>query len=165
MKPQNKPLSLLLATAVAWATLEQAHAVDLVPMGKALVGVLGTPKAFKKVIGDATFFYSKDAAGKADKVAFVEHNVWQKTCTHTWIVGIDKSGKVSQVVAQEQQCPHAKPSAADSFLDQYKGKGPADLAKLKGEVSTIAKATGSCELATDAVVHAVTAYQKIKGQI
>ena len=61
-RPQSTPLSLILASAMLWASVEQAHAGDLVPMGKALVGVLGTPKAFKKTIGDSTFYYSKNAA-------------------------------------------------------------------------------------------------------
>jgi thiamine biosynthesis lipoprotein len=161
----SKPTSLMIATALAWCSLEQAHAVDLVPLGTALQTVLGTKSAFKKPLGETTVFYSKDKAGRADRVAFIEKNIWQKSCTHTWIVGIGRDGRVTQVVAQEQQCPHAKPSAADSFLDQYKGKGPADVAKLKGDVSTIAKATGSCELATDAVSQAITTYQKIKGKM
>jgi thiamine biosynthesis lipoprotein len=155
--------SLLAASALLWATLEQAHAVELVPMGKALVGVLGTPKAFKKTVDDATFFYSKDAKGGMDKVAFIEKNTWQKQCTHTWIVGMGKDGKITQIVAQEQQCPHAKPAAAESFLEQYKGKGPADVGKLKDDVNTIAKATGSCELATEAAIHAINSYKKIAG--
>lgn len=163
MKAANR--SVILASALIWCSLEQARAVDLIPLGTALQGVLGTKSAFKKTVGDSTFFYSKDSAGRADRVAFIEKNVWQKSCTHTWIVGIGRDGKVTQVVAQEQQCPHAKPSAADSFLDQYKGKGPADVAKLKGDVSTIAKATGSCELATDAVSQAIGEYQKLKGKI
>ena len=164
-KQYSSQLSMLFAMSLTWASLEKAHAVDLVPMGKALAGVLGTQKAFKKSIGETTFFYSKDGKGKADRVAFIEKNVWQNSCTHSWIVGIGKDGKVTQIVAQEQQCPHARPSSQASFLDQYTGKGPADVAKLKGQINTLAKATGSCELATDAVIHAITTYQKIQGQI
>lgn len=157
--------TLALAAAILWSTLEQAHAVDLVPLGQALTKVLGTTKAFRKSISGATYFYSKASDGKADRVAFIEKNVWQKSCTHTWIVGVGRDGKVTSVIAQEQQCPHAKPAAAASYLSQYSGKGPADVSKLKGDVNTIAKATGSCDLATDAVIHSVTTYQKIKGQL
>jgi hypothetical protein len=160
--PKRITASFLLASVSLWATLEQAHAVDLVPMGQALIKLLGTPKAMTKKVDGATAVYAKDGKGKV--VAFIEKNVWNAQCDHTWLVGIGKDGKVTQVVAQNQQCPHAKPSAAESFLDQYKGKGPADVAKLKSDATTIAKATGSCELASDAVVHAVNSYQKIKGQ-
>jgi hypothetical protein len=134
-------------------------------MGKSIMAMIGTKDATKKTFPGTTAIYDKKANGKPKVVAFVEKNTWQTTCAHTWIVGIGADGKVTQVVAQEQQCPHAKPAAAASFLEQYKGKGPADTAKLKDNVTTIAKATGSCELATEAVVHAITTYQKVKGTL
>jgi thiamine biosynthesis lipoprotein len=162
---RNTAMSLFATTVSLWALLEQAHAVEIEPMGKALLAVLGTPKAFKKTVGDVSYYYSKNAAGKTDKVVFIQKNVWQKSCSHTWVVGVNKDGKITQIRAQEMQCPHAFPAKAASYLDQYKGKGPADLAKLSGEVTTIAKATGSCELATDAVKQSITTYQKIKGQL
>jgi thiamine biosynthesis lipoprotein len=162
---KSNATQLILVTALLWGMTEQARAVDLIPLNKALEGALGTSKAFRKTIGDATFFYSKDAAGRPARLAFIEHNTWQKSCSHTWVVGIDRAGRVVRVIAQEQQCPHAKPSAADSFLDQYKGKSPADAAKLRDSVNTIAKATGSCELATDAVTHVLNTYTRIKGQL
>ena len=80
-------------------------------------------------------------------------------------MGVDKEGKVTEVRAQEMQCPHAFPAKAASFLDQYKGLGPADVESLKGKVNTIAKATGSCDLATDAVKASITKFQEIKGQL
>jgi thiamine biosynthesis lipoprotein len=158
--------SLIVVSTLLWATLEQAHAVDLVPMGKALMKYTGSPKAMSKKVDGATAVYAKDAQGKVKfPVAFIEKNVWNAQCDHTWIVAINPDGKVAEVVAQNQQCPHAKPSAANSFLDRYKGKGPADVQKLKGEIDTIAKATGSCNLATDAVIHAVNSFQKIRSQL
>ncbi len=157
--------SLIVAITLS-ALIEKAQAVDIEPLATALLGVVGNPKVVKKTISGSTIVFAKNAKGKAEgTVAFIEKNLWGTNCTHTWIIGIGKDGKVTQVRAQEMSCPHAFPAKEASFLDQYKGKGPADLAKLNGDIETKAKATGSCELATEAVKKAVTGYQKIKGQI
>ena len=70
---------------------------------------------------------------------------------------------ITQVRPIEMACNHAFPTKAAGYLDQYKGKGPADAAKLSADIATIAKATGSCNLATDAVKRSITTWQSLKG--
>ncbi len=151
--------------------IENAAAVEFMPLGKALQGMLGTPKVFKKNVDHgkgvtSVVFYSKDPSGKPAKIAVVEKGLYPPDCTHTWAIGLDPvKGSVTQIQVVEMKCPHAFPCRANSFLDQFKGKGPADVAKLKGSINTIAKATGTSDLTTDAVKRAVTALQRIKTQL
>ena len=101
-----------------------------------------------------------------ERVAVIEKGIYQPSCTHTWAVGLDgKTGAVTEVRVVEMSCPHAFPAKAASYLEQYKGKGPADVAKLDSQIQTIAKATGSCRLTTEAVSRAITGYSKAKGQL
>lgn len=163
-------LKAVVPALILLALIERAQAAEFEPLGKAVAGVLGTTKAFKKSIkigGKARdVFYSKGSNGKAAKFAFVEEGVYEPNCTHTWVVGVDaKTAKVLSVRVVEMSCPHAYPTKAANFLDQYKGKGPADAAKLSEKVITIAKATGSSNLTTDAVKRSITAANKIKGKL
>jgi hypothetical protein len=147
-----------------------AYATEFEPLGQAVAASLGTKKAFKKSFAfegkPLDVFYAKDAAGKASKYAFVQKRVYDPNCTHTWIVGVDAAtGKVSGVRVVEMSCPHAYPTKTESFLGQFKGKGLADAAKLKSDVTPIAKATGSANLAIDAVRASLVAASKLKGKI
>ena len=160
------PLTTIFLASTVWLTMEQAKAVEIEPMGKAIMAVLGTPKAQKKVDGTTTIFYAKDANGHVTTAAFIQSGIYEPNCGHKWVVGIDgKTGRVTQVRPIEMACPHAFPTKAASFLDQYKGKGPADVAKLSSQVATIAKATGSCNLTTDAVKKSITTYQQVKSTL
>jgi FAD:protein FMN transferase len=160
------PLTTIFLASTVWLTMEQAKAVEIEPMGKAIMAVLGTPKAQKKVDGTTTIFFAKDASGHVTKAAFIQSGVYEPNCGHKWVVGIDgKTGKVTQVRPIEMACPHAFPTKAASFLDQYVGKGPADVAKLSSQVATIAKATGSCNLTTEAVKKSITTYQQVKSTL
>lgn len=158
-----------VVAAIAWLTVEQSMAVEIEPMGKALVKILGTTKVFRKNLKvdgkDVSLFYSKDGAGKPAQVAFIEKGIYEPNCTHTWAIGVDPKGAVSEVRVIEMSCPHAFPCKAASFLDQYKGKTVAEAAKLGDDIDTVAKATGSSKLTTDAVKRALTAYPKAKGQL
>jgi hypothetical protein len=161
---------LLLAIALIWLSMESALAVEVEPLGKAVMAVLGTSKAMKRTVpssaGETTVFVTKDASGKVSRAAFIQKGIYQPNCTHTWVVGIDgKSGKVTQVRVVEMSCPHAFPTKSASFLDQFKGKGPADAAKLDAEVSTVAKATGSSKLTTDAVKRSITSYKNSRAKL
>lgn len=147
-----------------------AHAAEFEPLGKAVAAVLGTKSAYQMSIPvDGKVpkgFYAKDAGGKATKLAFVQNGVYEPNCTHTWVVGVDAvTGKVSEVRVVEMSCPHAYPTKTESFLGQYKGKGPADAQKLKSDVVPIAKATGSANLTTDAVRKSIVTASKLKGKI
>lgn len=162
-RPAMKKTNTLPLILTLWSALElsEARAVEIEPMGKALQALLGTPKVFKK---GANVFYAKNAAGKASAVAVIEKGIYEPNCTHTWAVGIDPAtGKVTQVRALEMSCPHAFPCKAASFLDQYRGKGPADVAKLDSQINNVAKATGSAKLTTAAVQRSIEAFQKLKG--
>lgn len=153
-------------TLAFWAQIELAGAVDFEPMNKALVNLLGTTKVVKKTVGKSEAYYVKGAKGIPSKIAFIERGVYEPNCTHTWAIGLDpKSGAVTEIRVIEMSCPHAFPTRAASFLDQYKGKGPADAAKLSADIKTIAKATGSSNLTTDAVKRTVTAYKGLKGKL
>lgn len=156
-------LAMELGRGVAFAT-------EFEPLNQAIAASLGTKKAFKKSFAfekkPLDVFYSKDAAGKAAKFAFVQKGVYEPNCTHTWIVGIDAaSGKVEGVRVVEMSCPHAYPTKTESFLGQFKGKGLADATKLRSDITPIAKATGSANLATDAVRKSIVAASKLKGKL
>jgi hypothetical protein len=56
-------------------------------------------------------------------------------------------------------CPHAYPTREQSFLSQFIGKGPKDAPTLKKKVDTVAKATGSSDLTTDAVVRSIEVWK------
>lgn len=145
-------------------------AIEFEQLGKAVAGALGTTKAFKKTIpsgkGKVDVFYDKGAGGKATKYAFIEKGIYEPNCTHTWVIGIDaKTQKVDQVRVVEFSCQHAYPTRSASYLDQYKGKGPADVKKLDSDVITIAKATGSSRLTTDAVKRSIQNAVRLKGKL
>lgn len=66
---------------------------------------------------------------------------------------------VSEIRVSEMSCPHAFPCRAVGFLRQFVGKGPVSLAKLDRTTETVAKATGSSELTTQAVRRAILAFE------
>jgi hypothetical protein len=147
-----------------------ALATEFEPLGQAVASALGTKSAFKKSFAfekkPLDVFYAKDAGGKASKYAFIQKGVYEPNCTHTWVVGVDaKSGKVTEVRVVEMSCPHAYPTKTEGFLGQFKGKGFNDAEKLKTDVTPIAKATGSANLAIDAVRKSLKAASKLKGKI
>ena len=147
-----------------------AFATEFESLGQAVATSLGTKKAFKKSFAfegkPLDVFYAKDAAGKPTKYAFVQKRIYDPNCTHTWVVGIDAgTGKVSGIRVVEMSCPHAYPTKTESFLGQFTGKSFADAAKLKGDITPIAKATGSANLAIDAVRASLVAASKLKGKL
>lgn len=157
----KKVMGKVLATLILFVHLD-ARAVEFEKLGNAVAKALGTKKAFQKTVNlngkETTVFYAKSDAGEPTKLAVVQKGLWEPNCTHTWVVGMDAhKGTVDQIRVVEMSCPHAFPTNKPTFLDQYRGKGPADLKKLKGDIQTIAKATGTCNLTTDAVVSAVQA--------
>ena len=161
--------STLLVAALTWMSVERVTAAEIEPMGKAIGSLLGTTKAFKKVLNDGNgnvdVFYDKGANGKATKVVFIEKGIYKPDCTHTWAIGLDvASNQITEVRPIEMACPHAFPTKSASFLDQYKGKGPADVATLDSDVHVVAKATGTCKLATEAVKRSITTLARVKGQ-
>jgi hypothetical protein len=159
---------------IAWlmpfllTTSSFAYAVEVEPAGKAISTILQTTKAFKKtetVDGKpVSFFYSKD--GKAKELVFIEHGTYDLNCTHTWAIGMDPSTQsVTEVRVIEMFCPHAFPTKSSAFLDQFKGKGPADVKTLDSSITTVAKATGSSNLAIAAVKRTIITVQKIHGSL
>ena len=167
MKPQLRS-SLLILTL--WIALDTTTATDFEKLGTAIQNALGTAKAFKTTasVGKKSHdvYYSKGASGKAEKLAVIQKGIYEPNCTHTWVITVDaKSSKVEQVRVVEMSCPHAFPAQKAAYLAQYKGVGPAAVKTLRDEVKTIAKATGSCNLTTDAVVVAIGAAENLKGKI
>jgi hypothetical protein len=148
------------------ASVLPAQAQEFQSLGNAIKTILGNAGsgAFKKNLGGKDVFYSKNAQGKAARLAFVEKGVYKPNCTHTWVVGVDPAtDKVTGIEVVEMSCPHAFPTREKSYLDQYVGKGPAEAKTLIKQIDTIAKATGSCNLTTEAVVRSITAAEKAKG--
>lgn len=165
------------AALLLWASVESARAVEIEPMGKALKALLRTPNVNKKSVAlksdesgvqflqSADLYYAK-AGAKVASAAMIVRGIYKPDCTHTWAVGLNPaSGKVTEVRVIEMSCQHAFPTKSASFLSQFKGKGPAEAAKLRDQVTTIAKATGSSTLLTDAVRESITAFQKMKGSL
>jgi hypothetical protein len=144
------------------SSLTSALAVEIEPAPKAISALLKTTKAFKKTVQvggkPVSFFYSKAADGKMDKAVFVEHGLYEPSCTHTWAIGFSvATKKVIGIHPIEMSCPHAFPTKSEGYLDQYTGKGPADVSKLDSQINVVAKATGSCKLLTAAVKRSITA--------
>jgi thiamine biosynthesis lipoprotein len=172
-KNLTSTLSSVIVISLTWLNIETSRAATIEPLGKAVAALLGTTKAVSKTLKggdadgkDATVFYTKGNNGAADKVVFIQHGLYKPDCTHTWAIGMNASkGTVSEVRVIEMACPHAFPTKSASFLDQYKGKGPADVATLDNDVHTIAKATGTSILATEAVKRSITTLAKYKGQL
>jgi hypothetical protein len=145
--------------------VENANSVEFEKMGTAISKVLGTTKAFKTTVKRETAYYSKGKDGKPLMYAFVEKGLYEPNCTHTWVIGVDaKTAQVKGVRVVEMSCPHAFPTNKPSFLEQFLGKGPADLKALKTSVHTIAKATATSNLATDAVARSIAAVSNTKGK-
>jgi hypothetical protein len=157
----KKNFTLTALTCLSLTATLSAHATEFEPPAKAISELLNTTKAFKKSIDvggkTVSFYYSKGGDGKMERVVFIEHGLWEPNCTHTWAIGINASTKkVLGIKPIEMACPHAFPTKSEGFLDQYTGKGPADVSKLDGDVTVIAKATGSSKLLTAAVKRTLT---------
>jgi thiamine biosynthesis lipoprotein len=165
-KNLTSTLSSLAVISLVWLNIESARAVVIEPLGKAVGTILGTTKAQQKTLKgtdgeNVTVLYSKEN----HRAAFVQKGLYKPDCTHTWAVGIDMStGAVTEVRVVEMACPHAYPTKSASFLDQFKGKGPADVATLDSDIHTIAKATGTSVLATDAVKRSINEFTQYKSQ-
>ena len=157
----------IIAVLMLFIWIETARAVEFEKLNAAIAKVLGTTKAMKKtanVGGKPADVYYPKTGGKM--LAVIQKRIYEPNCTHTWVIGVDgATAQVKQIRVVEMSCPHAHPARANSFLEQFTGKGPADLAKLDKDISTIAKATGSCELTTDAVKTSIQAAQSLKGKI
>ncbi len=152
--------------AFLFVSLETANAVEFQKLGSAIKNALGLGKKSKQKVYQTRvkktlIFYLKGKKGKPRKIAVVEKGIYQPNCTHTWVVGLDSKRRVNNIQVVEMSCSHAFPTKEKSYLSQYKGKGPKQLKKLDEEIVTIAKATGSSELCTDAVKRAVIKAGKI----
>jgi len=160
-RPKTNPFQTTFLTLLFhWAFA--VSAVEFEKLGSAIAKTLGTKEAFreKASLGGVThdIFFSKAKNGKPAQFAVVQKKIYEPNCTHTWVIGVNaKTLKVTGIRVVEMSCPHAFPTRSASFLDQFKGKGIAQLATLKSETRTIAKATGSCLLTADAVVTAISA--------
>jgi hypothetical protein len=142
----------------------ESLAAEFEPMGKALQALLKTTKVKKKAVqirdikSDA--FYSQNDQQKLEKLAVIEKGIYEPNCTHTWAIGLDgKTGQIEEIRVIEMSCPHAYPTREQSFLSQFIGKGPKDAPTLKKKVDTVAKATGSSDLTTDAVVRSIEVWK------
>lgn len=161
---------MLLAIGSLWLSVDRCKAVEIEPLAKSLQALLGTTKVLKKTFDldskkklDA--FYIKDSSGKPEIAAFIEHGLYEPNCTHTWTIGVDaKTGKIREMRVVEMSCPHAFPTKEKSFLNQFKGKGISDAPKVKSQVHTIAKATGSSILAAEAIQRTLENFNRVRGK-
>lgn len=92
-----------------------------------------------------------------DRLVVIQKRIYEPDCTHTWAIGLDSKAKIREIRVTEMSCSHAYPTRKAGFLDQFDGKGPADVKSLPDQINTIAKATGSSNLTTDAVQVAILA--------
>ena len=151
----------MITLMLVWL-LNIGHAAEFAKLGDAIAAALGTTKAFQKKLGSETLYFSKDPNGQPQTYAVIERGVYEPNCTHTWVIGLKaKDRTVSSIRVVEMSCPHAFPTKSASFLDQFQGKGPKDLAELSSSIVTIAKATGSSNLTTDAVVRSIEKVGKL----
>jgi hypothetical protein len=150
-----------ISIIAVWALIERAQATEIESLPSVLKYFLGKVKVQHGKEGDYWYPVGK----KANRVVFIEKNVYPPNCTHTWAIGINtKDGKVSSVKPVEMSCPHGLPAKSKTFLSQFEGKSMASI-KTLDSIDTIAKATGTCKLAGEAVKKAITEYHKIKGKI
>lgn len=168
MSPRMTRLTLLALFALAPA--RSARAVEFEKMGQAIAQILGTKQAYRSSVSldgkDHDVFYAKGKDGKATKLAVIQKRVYDPDCTHTWVIGVNvPKGDIAGIRVLEMSCPHAFPTRTESFLGQYKGRGVASVGTLGKDIHTVAKATGSSELTTDAVIVALKAAQKLRGKI
>lgn len=144
---------------------ESSFAIQFESKGKSIAKILGTKKAkVKKVNVDSNnqkvpVYFQK---GKIKNYAVIQKRIYKPNCSHTWVIGLNTDAKITDVRVVEMSCPHAFPTNKAAFLNQFKGKGPADLKRLDKQIHAIAKATGTSELTTDAVKVAIQAVNKIK---
>ncbi len=161
-----KKLKRSAAIVALFVYAQHAGAVEFEKMGSAVAKALKVKKAKKaatKVGGkDITAYYAEGADGKPTRFAVVQNGIYPPNCTHTWVVALDTNAKVDDIRVVEMSCTHAYPTKEQSFLSQFKGKGPVDAKSLKSSVQTIAKATGSSELTADAVVSSIQAVGNLK---
>ncbi len=167
MKRSLKPLVWAIPSVLPLISSWVA-AVDFEPQNKALLTLLASTKVSKKAVPvkgkPVDVWYVKN--GKAiQRAAFIEKGVYEPNCTHTWAIGLDGAGKVTDVRVIEMSCPHAFPTKTEAFMSQFKGKGKADAAALPKNVDVIAKATGSSQLAAEAVGRAILNFEAVKGQL
>lgn len=159
-------------TAVFWllSQIQNVGATEFATIRDVVPSMLKTTKPSKRTIDSGQnkidVFYSKDSSGKLDKAVFIEKGLYEPNCTHTWAVGVDgKTSKITDIRTIEMSCPHAYPTKDGWFIEQFKGVGPADVAKLDGKVHKVNKATGSSVLLKDAVKRSIANAQKLKGTI
>jgi hypothetical protein len=163
MKNVGKNLYSAIAIITLWTMVETSFAGEIEPLKTALISLLGKVKV-QHGTSEGLDYWFKDG-GRAPRVVFIEKNIYPPNCSHTWAVGIDSAtGKVASVHPLEMGCPHGYPAKSKTFLMQFQGKGVADLKALDG-IDTIAKATGTCKLAADAVKKSLKDFQKVKGKI
>ena len=113
-KDLTSKLTVFAAVTLTCMHIEMARASELEPMGKAIASILGTTKAFKKVLNDGNsnvdVYYSKGANGKAEKVVFIEKGLYLSDCTHAWAIGLNAAtNKVTEVRLLEMGCPTLNP--------------------------------------------------------
>lgn len=166
---QTRTYKTLLSLAL-FLSLELAKAAEFEKLGAAIASLLGTKQAYKKTVKfnkkEVEVFYNKGRDGKATKFAVVQKGIYEPNCTHTWVVGLDAhTAQVEDIRVVEMSCPHAFPTNTPRFLEQYKGRSPASTKALKKDIHTIAKATGSSHLTTDAVITAIDVAKSLKGKI
>lgn len=163
---------VVLMIAVMMVLVERGHAAEFEKLGSALGNALGTKsvskKTFKNDKGETIdAFYSKGSSGSPARIAFVEKGLYNPgNCTHTWVIALNGTTQaVEDVRVVEMSCTHAHPTKAASYTAQYKGKKPADMKTLKDKIKTIAKATGSSDLMTEAVQRALSNAVQVRPQL
>lgn len=161
-----------LMAVMLFAMVESANAAEFEKLGSALPNALGTKQLFQKKFKndkgqEVLAYYSKGASGSPAKIAFVEKAFYNPgNCSHTWVIALNATTQmVEEVRPVEMSCTHAHPTKASSYTAQYKGKGPADVKKLNDQIKTIAKATGSCNLMTEAVQKSIENAIQARGKI
>lgn len=168
----NQWMKRALIVIALMAIVERADAAEFEKLGSAIANALDSKQVFQKKFKndkgqEVTAFYAKGTSGNPSRIAFVEKGLYNPgACTHTWVVGLDaNSQKVEDVRVVEMSCTHAHPTKAASYTSQYKGKGPANVKKLKDEIKTIAKATGSSDLMTEAVERSIGNAMQVRSQL
>ena len=165
----TRRMKAVIVLGVGFLNFATAQAAQFQKLGKAVSTVLGSPKATKRTVSaggqTADVFTLKGANGSADRYAFVQKGLYPPNCTHTWVVGVDpKKNTILDIQVVEMSCPHAYPTKENSFLSQYKGKGPADVKTLSTSIMTVSKATGSADLTTKAVERSILGAISLKGK-
>jgi hypothetical protein len=163
MAKMIRNFQFLTILAVSAILPKLSYGTEYKPLTTALKEALGNPKQIFKKPGKADgqtydLYYSKDEKGNPKKFASVQKALYETSCTHTWVIGLDASPaiKVDKIYVVEMSCAdNTKSARSNSFLSQFEGKKVSDVKELDKQISA-----GSAAQSTYTGEYTITAVKR-----